>query len=71
MLYERCLPLHCHFAIEIMLTFKVARSTATMQIFKRIWPQLFPAKPTNTAENLPPQTGRVVIITSASSTIQD
>ncbi|GLA37353.1 hypothetical protein AnigIFM63309_004266 [Aspergillus niger] len=38
-----------------------------MQIFKRIWPQLFPAKPTLTADSLPPQTGRVVIITGATS----
>ncbi|GKZ26317.1 hypothetical protein AbraIFM66951_002251 [Aspergillus brasiliensis] len=38
-----------------------------MQILSRIWPQLFPAKPTLTAENLPPQTGRVAIITGGTS----
>ncbi|GAQ43994.1 unnamed protein product [Aspergillus niger] len=40
-----------------------------MQIFKRIWPQLFPAKPTIAADNLPPHAGRVVIITGDTSTL--
>ncbi|RAK99973.1 short-chain dehydrogenase [Aspergillus ibericus CBS 121593] len=38
-----------------------------MQTFKRIRPQIFPAQPTLTAGNLPPQSGRVVIITGATS----
>ncbi|PYI04019.1 steroid dehydrogenase [Aspergillus sclerotiicarbonarius CBS 121057] len=38
-----------------------------MQTFKRIRPQIFPAKPTLTGANLPPQAGRVVIITGATS----
>ncbi|OOF91812.1 hypothetical protein ASPCADRAFT_176360 [Aspergillus carbonarius ITEM 5010] len=38
-----------------------------METVKRIWPQIFPAKPTLTAASLPPQPGRVVIITGATS----
>ena len=69
MLYERSLTLHCSFAIAVILTFQYPRSTDTMQIFKRIWPQLFPAKPTIAADNLHPHAGRVVIITGDTSTL--
>ncbi|KAE8148883.1 short-chain dehydrogenase [Aspergillus avenaceus] len=40
-----------------------------MSTFKRIWPQLFPAQAPLTASNLPPQTGKVVIITGSTSGI--
>lgn len=64
MLYEWCLTLHCSFATAIILKLQMnPRSTDTMQIFKRIWPQPFPAKPTIAADNLPPYAGRVVITT--------
>ncbi|PWY89973.1 short-chain dehydrogenase [Aspergillus heteromorphus CBS 117.55] len=38
-----------------------------MSTLLRIWPQLFPAKPTLTATTLPPQTDKVVIITGSTS----
>lgn len=70
MLYERSLTLHCFFATAVLLKLQMnPRSTDTMQIFKRIWPQLFPAKPTIAADNLPPHAGRVVIITGDTSTL--
>ncbi|KAL4903836.1 hypothetical protein BDW74DRAFT_185929 [Aspergillus multicolor] len=38
-----------------------------MQTIKSLWTQTFPSKPTLTAANLPPQTGKVIIITGATS----
>ncbi|RDW74447.1 uncharacterized protein DSM5745_07109 [Aspergillus mulundensis] len=38
-----------------------------MQTIKSLWVQTFPSKPTLTAATLPPQTGKVIIITGATS----
>lgn len=61
------IPLHSFEKKNIFSQIITSHCATTMQIFKRIWPQLFPAKPTLTADSLPPQTGRVVIITGATS----
>ncbi|KAJ5100193.1 short-chain dehydrogenase [Penicillium angulare] len=40
-----------------------------MESFRRIWPQVFPDKPTLTSASLPTQVGRVVIITGSTAGI--
>lgn len=40
-----------------------------LNLLRRVWPQTFPAKPTLTSANLPPQSNRVVIITGSTAGI--